>query len=60
VWLFEHFGLEGVLMMVGTVLALMMIAVIAVRVEGRGASLDAIAQDPDAAPARRTVGLAGE
>ncbi|GLK45834.1 MFS transporter [Novosphingobium resinovorum] len=60
VWLFENVGLEGVLMMVGTVLALMMIAVIAVRVEGRGASLDAIAQDPDAAPARRTVGLAGE
>lgn len=60
VWLFEHFGLEGVLLMVGSVLALMMIAVVAVRVEGRGASLDEIAQDPAATPVKRPLGFVGE
>jgi putative MFS transporter len=59
VWLFEHFGLEGVLMMVGSVLALMMIAVLSVRVEGRGASLDEIAQDPEAAT-KRPLGFVGD
>jgi MFS transporter, putative metabolite:H+ symporter len=58
--LFQRFGLEGVLAMVGSVLALMMIAILAVRIETRGASLDEIAQTPEATPETAPFGLVGE
>jgi putative MFS transporter len=58
--LFQRFGLEGVLAMVGFVLALMMIAILTVRIETRGASLDEIAQNAEALPEKATLGLVGE
>lgn len=58
--LFQRFGLEGVLAMVGSVLALMVVTVLFVRIETRGASLDEIAQNPEATPETAPFGLVGE
>jgi putative MFS transporter len=59
--LFQHFGLEGVLAMVAGVLVLMVVAVLAVRIETRGASLDEIAPTPKATLGTATpVGILGE
>jgi len=58
--LFQRFGLEGVLAMVGTVLALMIVSILLLRIETRGASLDEIAQTPEATPETAPLGLVGE
>jgi len=58
VYLFQRFGIEGVLAMVGIVLAAMIVSILLLRVETRGVSLDDIGQTPNAPAARGLVGEA--
>jgi len=60
VYLFQRFGIEGVLAMVGIVLAAMIISILLLRVETRGVSLDEIAQSSTETTDKRSLGLAGE
>ena len=60
VYLFQRFGIEGVLAMVGIVLAAMIVSILLLRVETRGVSLDEIAQSSTEATDKRSLGLAGE
>jgi putative MFS transporter len=60
VYLFQRFGIEGVLGMVGIVLAAMIVSILLLRVETRGISLDEIGQTPMDTHEPPVLGLMGE